>query len=808
VKIPLRWLREVVETDLDPAALKERLVQAGIEVASITPVVEGLRGAVVGQIERVERELEPRGPDHWLRVLRVATTGGAFSVLCGAPNAVAGMRSAFAPPGATLPGGRRIEKATIRGVTSEGMLCSERELGLGDDGAGILELPADAPLGEDLTRYLGLDDVVLEIEITPNRPDALSVLGLGREVSALTGARLRPPAVAVVERGPAIDAQASVVIEDADLCPRYDARVIRGLTVRPSPPWLAQRLRAAGLRPINNVVDVTNYVMWELGQPLHAFDLATIPGGRVVVRRARPGERITTLDGKERALPTETLAICDASRPIGIGGVMGGADTEVTASTSAVLLEAAYFHPPSIRRTARALGLHSDAAYRFERGTDIDGLRRALDRAAALMAELGGGEVSPGVIDVYPVPRPLRQIDLRMERVDRLIGASPPRAEAVAILRRLGFEVDDAGGALRVKVPHFRPDVVQEDDLVEEVVRVWGYDRIPLTLGGSPPQSVVRRPRGLALWQAVGRAFTGAGLAEVITYSFVDPDRLARLGLAGQGLPLDNPLARDRSVLRPVLVPGLLEVVATNATRQMPDVQIFEIGQVFAPHRPADDDRPAHEELWLGLALTGARAPRAWHTQASPVDVHDAKGLVTLALSAAGAPAFEIEPLAPGQGPAYLEVGRGARVLVDRQPVGWVGEVSLAAREAFDLSAPVFLAELSLSALAVRAPAVPRHQALARFPAVQRDLAMVVPAEVSAAEVESAIRALDVPWLTRVALFDVYTGAQVGAGRRSLGWGLTFQAPDRTLTDAEVNAAHTRVVEALARRFGGEVRGS
>ena len=530
MKISYRWLREYVDTDLPPAQLADRLTNAGVPVEGLTPVVEGLSGVVVGEIEAIERELGESRPGHHNRLCRVALPDRKLSVICGAPNAVPGLRTAVAPPGATLPGGRAITAATIRGTRSEGMLCSEKELGIGEDGAGILALPADAPLGADLITYLGLDDTIFEIEITPNRPDVLSIVGVAREVAALTGAPFRYPQVTVKEGEPDVAALAAVEIADPDLCPRYAARVITGLTVKPSPPWLAQRLRAVGLRPINNVVDVTNYVLWELGQPLHAFDRDRLTDGRVVVRRARPAERLTTLDGRERALTPDMLMICDAERPVAVGGVMGGADSEVRLETSTVLLESAHFNPGSIRRTSRALGLSSDASYRFERGTDIDGVIPALDRAAYLMADLGGGTVARGVIDVYPAPRPHPRIALRLERVERVIGAAPPRAEVVRILQALGFAVDDTAPALQVVVPSFRRDIVQEDDLVEEIVRIWGYDRIPLILAGGGELAPVTRPAGLRVTRVASRALVDAGLAECITYAFVDPARLKILG--------------------------------------------------------------------------------------------------------------------------------------------------------------------------------------------------------------------------------------------------------------------------------------
>src|SRR5713101_2102001 len=503
VKISYRWLLEFVETDLTPAQIADRLVNAGIDVASVSPLVEGLSGVVVGEIEAIERDLRVTAAGHHIRLCRVAAPGKTFSVICGAPNAAPGLRTAFAPPGATLPGGRAIKAAKIRGTVSEGLLCSEKELGIGDDEDGILELAADAPLGVALIQYLGLDDTILEIEITPNRPDALSIVGIAREVAALTRAPFRFPQITVREGETEAASLAAVEILDPDLCPRYAARVIGGLTVKPSPPWLAQRLRAVGLRPINNLVDVTNYVLWEMGQPLHAFDYDTIAEHRIVVRRARPGERLRTLDGQDRALSSEMLMICDPERAVAVGGVMGGGATEVTQATTTVLLESAYFNPGSVRRTSRALGLHTDAAYRFERGADIEGLREALDRAAQLMADLGGGTVAKGVVDVYPGPKPRPRIALRRSRIERLIGVCPSHEEVVRILQGLGFAVDDSGLAL---------------------------------------QPVVRPP-DLTLSRAVTSALTAAGLSQAVTYSFVDPARLEVMGCDAPGslIALQNP---------------------------------------------------------------------------------------------------------------------------------------------------------------------------------------------------------------------------------------------------------------------------
>jgi phenylalanyl-tRNA synthetase beta chain len=801
MKIPIRWLREFVDTDATPEQMAARLTMAGIEVAGLTPVVTGLVGVVVGEITAAA----PHAAGGPLTVCQVSTGRERFAVVCGAPNVRAGARAAFAPPGAVLPGGRRIEAATIKGAVSQGMLCSEAELGIGEDGSTILLVGGEVAAGADLVEHLGLDDVVLEVEVTPNRPDCLSVFGIAREVAALTRGRLRPPATTVAEHDPHADTLASVTIADPDLCRRFTARAITGVRVQPSPAWLAQRLRAVGLRPINNVVDITNYVMWELGHPLHAFDHARLIGHRIVVRRARSGERLVTLDGQTRALAEAMLVIADAERAVGVAGVMGGANTEVSAATGTVLLEAAWFNPGSIRRTARALGLATEASYRFERGADIDGIPDVQARAAALIAELAGGRVARGLLDVYPSPRPRPEVLLRLDRIRRVIGACPPKPVVGEILQGLGFPARERDGGFAVAVPSFRRDVSMEDDLVEEVARVWGYGEIPSTLP-SGTLTLTRRPRPVVAQDAVREALTAAGFHEAVNISLIDPASLSHLGMAPDDprvVALQNPLAADRSVLRPALLGGLLEALQTNVRRQNPDVRLFEVGRVFESQGAG---KLALEETRIAIALTGLRAPRAWFSGKARADVFDAKGAVEVVVEALGRGEVDVGSLEPTGAP-YLEEGRGTSVVVDGSPVGVLGELHPAVQRAFDLPAAVFYAELSLDRLEALPARPVVHRPLPRFPAVQRDLAVVLPSQVPAAEVGRAIRALSNPSLKRVTLFDVYTGEQVGAGRKSLAYSLLYQADDRTLTDAEVNAMHREVVERLREELGAEVRG-
>ena len=831
MKIPYAWVREFVDLRLTAAQAADRLVNAGIEVASVTPLTPDWKGVVVGEIEAIERELgESHG--HRLLLCRVSTGRERYTVVCGAPNTKVGVRAAFAPPGAVLPGGRRITTAKIHGAESQGMLCSERELGLGEEHeAGILLLDGARP-GDDLIAALGLDDHVLEVEITPNRPDCLSVVGIARELAALTGARFRPPTIALKKSREAARTLARVRIEAPDLCHRFTARVISGVTVGPSPGWLRARLRAIGLRPISNVVDATNYVLWELGQPLHAYDYETVADGTIVVRRARAGERFTTLDGQERALDASMLLIADPRRAIGLAGVMGGANTEVTDRTTRVLLESAWFAPASIRRTSRALGLRTDAAYRFERGADIEMLVTASARAAALIAELAGGTIARGIVDAYPRKRKPQHIRLRMSRVKRVLGVAPPLAQARKILAGLGLPVKARGAGLEVTVPSFRRDLSMEDDLVEEIIRVWGYDKLPSTLPDGAI-ALVTQPATLRQGQTVRRTLVGAGLAEVVTHSFSDPARAALFRRPSDPAPVEllNPLAQDASWLRSNPLEGVLGAVATNVRRQHPDVRIFELCKTYAraveadktgvsePARASADrtgvseparalvrppsteavltDPATKEPRWIAIALTGARGEPGWHGGNERADVYDAKGLAEHALEALGVRASTGDAGALG---GFEPDCHGTLVADGGAILGEFGEVAAALRENLGISAPVFAAVLALDAVGAVAPAPTRYQALPRFPAVERDLAFVVGGgqAPTAAQIESALREEAGPLLRRLVLFDVFPFPD---GRSSLAWRLLFQAEDRTLTDDEVNAIQERVVRRITETF-------
>jgi phenylalanyl-tRNA synthetase beta chain len=802
VKIPYNWVRELVDLELTAEQAADRLVNAGLEVPSVAAVAPDVRGVVVGEIEAIARELgESHG--HRLVLCRVSTGRDRFDVVCGAPNTRVGLRAAFAPPGATLPGGRSIGVAKIRDAESQGMLCSERELGLGDEHeAGVLTLDADAPLGADLIQHLGLDDRILEVEITPNRPDCLSVLGVARELAALTGGRLRPPRIALREGRESARSLARVRVEAPDLCPRYTVRVITGVRVGPSPAWMAARLRACGLRPISNVVDITNYVLWELGHPLHAFDGDRVADRTFVVRRAQAGERFTTLDGQDRKLDDSMLVIADPERAIGLAGVMGGANSEVGAATTRVFLESAYFAPGPIRRTSRALGLRTDAAYRFERGADIEGLVDAGARAAQLMAELAGGTAARGMNDVYRQRRKPVRVRLRLARVERVLGIAPTRPHARRILTGLGLGVRDRGRDLDVEIPSFRRDLAMEDDLAEEIIRIWGYDKIPSTLLSGATVEVARESERLRQEGVVRRALVGAGLVEAVAYSFSDAARVAALRGPGDAEPvaLLNPLSQDAALLRQHPLDGVLGVVATNLRRQQPNVRVFEVGRTY--EHAASGDTGTLEPRWAAIALVGARRDPGWQGDGGPVDVYDAKGYAEHVLATFGLPT---QTRLGGRLGGFEPDSHASLVTETGDVVAEVGEVAAAARERFGVDVPVFVAALPLDRLPWL-PVAPRYQPLPRFPSVQRDMAFSIgDPGMAVAAVQAAIGRAAGPLLRDVAVFDVF---RLPDGTRSVAWRLTFQADDRTLTDEEINTIHRRVADAVSREFGITLRGS
>jgi len=804
VRVSYKWLQEYVNLPVSPQELADRLTLAGIAVENVIETGQGVHGVVTGRIEAISRH-----PNADKLVVTTVNTGqDKVQIITAATNVREGDVIPVALEGALLASGLVIKKARLRGVESRGMMCSGQELGIDpktmppDQAHGIMTLPPGTPLGRDAREVLGLDDYILELDLTPNRGDCLSMIGVAREVAALFGEALRPPEPAFPELGESIEGQARVDIEDTDLCRRYAARLIRNVHPGRSPLWMQNRLRAAGIRPISNIVDVTNYVLLEMGQPLHAFDYNTLKNGHIIVRRAVEGEKMISLDGAERELTAEMLVIADPGGPVAVAGVMGGLATEVTEKTTAVLLESAFFHPVNIRRTARALGMRSESSLRFEKGIDIGGCVRAVDRAAQLIREMGAGDVVAGTIDNYPAPAEARTIVLRPERACHILGDHIPSGEAVAILKSLQFKVREDGEKLLVTVPTHRVDVGLEIDLIEELARMHGYDRLPVTLPHGPTTHGVKTPEQ-SFTARVRDAMVGAGLCEVVTYSFTSPRVLDLLGLPEDSplrdvVRLQNPLSEEHSVMRTVMLPGLLEILVRNSNRRVQDASIFEIGRVFYPRGAG---RQPEERPVLAAAAMGKTAG-VWNSPPVPVDFYTLKGVLESLFEQvrAGDVSFSA-----GEVPCY-HPGRTAVLEAGGRHLGVVGELHPDVQERLELPVRVVAFEIDLAELFAASGRSVQYKPLPRFPGVDRDIAVLVKMNLPAEEIRKSIQGAGGSLLRSVALFDVYTGEQVPGDRKSMAFALRFQAGDRTLTDAEVNERMEAIAGNLSKAFGAEIR--
>jgi phenylalanyl-tRNA synthetase beta chain len=802
MKISVNWLRRLVEVDWDAAEIARRLTLSGLEVEEVESRSTPLPGVVVARV--LEAWRHPNADK--LQLARVDTGTEQLTVVCGAPNCRPGLTVALATPGAVLPGDFVIKKAKIRGEESFGMLCSERELGLSAESDGILELESGLAPGMALTTALALEDTVLHTSPTANRGDMLSHLGVAREVAALAGVALRPPPTEI----PAVagDDAVSVEIADAERCARYVGRVVRGLRVGPSPLWVRRLLESVGVRAINNLVDVTNFVLMELGQPLHAFDLRDLRGPRIVVRRAVSGERMTTLDGIERTCIEDDLLICDAERPVALAGVMGGLDSEVKADTTDVFLESAWFLPTGVRATSRRLGLRSDSSQRFERGVDPLATRAAADRAVRLMIELSASGSSPRASSVVTdrvareVPRAL--VRYAPAQAERLLGVAIDAGTQRVALGRLGFEVDvpPADGPdprWSVRAPGWRPDVAESADLVEEVARFVGFDAIPTP----PARLTFATGEGLARDKRIRqlrRGLATRGFHQALNYPFLSTELLAPFG-GPPPLALQNPLSEDLRVLRTSMLPRLVANAAHNERHGQLDFGAFEIGRVFLPG-PAAGEMPTEIER-LGL-VWGGQTSGHWSGGRRPVDFFDLKGEVERVVRQCRPDvALTFEALSTT---VWLHPGVAATVRLDGRSIGVVGQLHPRLGRTLGLGGPLFVAELDLGPLVDTAPAVVRFADFQRLPAVRRDVALQLPKGTRAADVLNAVAGLGVQVIDNVEIFDVYEGESVGAGHFSLGLTITYRAPDRTLTDDEVSATQSALVGHLVERFGGVQR--
>lgn len=792
MKFSENWLRELVDVQADRTQLAHALTMAGLEVEELTPLGEGLDGVVVAEIVGAEKHPEADR----LQVCKVdAGQGAPLQIVCGAPNARVGIKVPLATVGATLPGGIAIKAAKLRGVESFGMLCSAKELGIDADASGLLELPVDAPVGKPLADYLGLPDASIELKLTPNRPDCLGLYGLAHDVAALFGSRVKTG-----EQAPApvtSQARRGIRLEAGKDAPRYLGRVVEGIdaTAR-TPLWLAERLRRAGLRPISAVVDVTNYVMLELGQPMHAFDNDKLEGD-VVVRHAHAGETLKLLDGSEATLDTGFVLIADEKKALAVAGVMGGFDSRVTDATRNIFFEAAHFAPAAIMGRARKLGLHTDASHRFERGVDPELPRRALERATELLLAIAGGQAGPVLVaeNLADLPKPA-PVTLRRARLRRVLGVDVADAEVARIFTALGMKVGPQADGWRITAPSSRFDIEREEDLVEEVARIFGYDNIP-TATPAGALALAAEPEARIGELALREQLAAQGYFEAVNLSFVANELLAQWGLAGQGVSLANPLSADLAVMRPSLLPGLVEALRHNRARQQERVRLFEVARVFA------EGNPPIETPSLAIAACGTARAEQWGEPSRALDFFDLKGDLDALLAWGGEPerwAVHADGL-----PGWLHPGRGARISRDGETAGYLGALHPQLAKALDLGPDVHVLELALEPLLARR--LPKAQPVARFPSVRRDIAVEVPEDVTWSRIGEVVRGTLGGVLKELRLFDRYSGKGVEAGRKSLAMGLILQDASRTLVDDDADRCVRQAIAALEQTCQAKLRG-
>lgn len=801
MKVTYNWLKEFVDFDLNPAELGDLLTMLGLEVEGVEQIGGGLDEVVVARV--VEKAQHPNADK--LSLCNVDNGREILQVVCGAQNFKQGDTVALAQVGAVLPGDFKIKRSKIRGEESCGMLCSEKELALADESAGIMILSPELQPGTPLFDALGLKDTIFEIGLTPNRADCLSVIGIAREIAAKLGTSLKTPAIVVLEGTEPVAAHVGVTIQDPAGCPRYVARYIGGCTIAPSPAWLVNRLQAVGVRSINNVVDITNLVMMELGHPLHAFDYRQVAGGRIVVRKAEEGERFTTLDGQERILAASDVVICDQERAVALAGIMGGLNSEIKDDTRNILLESAFFDPPTIRRTGKRLGLHTESSHRFERGADIDMAPLALDRAAALLAELAGGTVASGRVDAYPAPKQPVSISFRPQRCNEMIGIELLPERMTELFRNLAFSVaDNADGSLQVGIPSWRVDIEREIDLIEEICRLNGFDQVPATMPVAAVTSE-RPSRHQQMQRLVRDHFVAEGMNEIVTFSFIAPDGADKLGLAADdarraAISLCNPLAEEQSVMRTTLLPGLLETAARNMSFRSLDLRLFEMRRIYMPK--AGEQLP-HEPVWAAGLLSGARFAQSWCQQQDEADFFDTKAVLESLFEKLQLDAIRWSPEQPEP---YYHPGKACRILCNNTLIGTLGELHPAVQQRFELERPVYCFELDVEALVrlsgKRRAIVPPS----RYPDSVRDVALLAPLELAAEQLVSCIVGMRIKALEQVELFDLYQGENIPAGSKSIALRLRYRSTERTLTDDEVSALHQNVVDTLAKKLGVALR--
>jgi len=799
MKVPISWLKEYVEFDALPEDLAKRLTFSGTEVESIQTIGGDFNGVVVGEVRSISKH-----PDaDKLLVCKVSTGREEVTVVCGANNFSVGDKAPLALVGARLPNGMEIQERKVRGVLSRGMLCAEDELGLSDDHSGILLVPRDVPAGTPFSKVAGPPETVLNIEVTWNRPDCLSIIGIAREVAALFRTKLKLPAVEFPERGEPVEAMAEVDLQDTAGCPRYTARVLTDIKLKPSPSWMQKRLELCGVRPINNVVDITNYILLECGQPLHAFDYELLKDHKVIIRRGRPGEKMATLDGIERQGLENSVLIADPARPVALAGVMGGAGSEINEHTRNVLLESAYFYPPDIRRTSSRLGLTTESSYRFERGVDIGGVDWCSRRAAALMVEHADAVAAQGVIDVYPEKHPDRKIDCRFQRVRSLLGVEVGDDEIADIMKSLELHVGGLkGGRCVVSVPTFRPDLEIEADLIEEVARIHGLDRMPAVV---PQARVVVDADDVATRALIAcrSNLAGLGLMEIMNYSYLSEQLLDSVPVMDPAsrVVIPNPVSSDYAVMRNSMVPQMVDTLGRNLAHQVDSVALFEAGKVFLKEAGGR----IREENHLCIGLMG-KVGRAGLNRRPPVERDEIflwlKGIIEALVVSQHAGNVKFKSIAC----SVLEAGWSVSVTLEGQDCGVMGVIRPEIRRKWRMIEPVAVLEVNLDPLIkhVFAPIV--LKAIPVYPSVSRDVAMVVDEAVRHEDVLKIIKKAATKELTDIELFDIFCGERIGACKKSMAYSLVYRSPERTLTDEDANRYHEAIKEALRKELKAEIR--
>lgn len=800
MKVSLKWLKEYVDINIPAADLAHKLTMAGLEVEGMQVIGGVWENVVIAQI----LAMNPHPNADRLTLPTVDLGTEQVTVVCGAPNLKVGAKVPYARVGAQLIDAHTgqtavLKAARIRGVTSNGMLCSERELGISDSHTGIMILRDDAPLGTPLADYLG--DVIFDIAVTPNRPDCLSVIGIAREVAALTGQSLHIPEPTYPESDSSISGQVTIEIKAPDLCPRYSASLITGVTLGDSPDWMQHRLQASGMRPINNVVDITNYVMLEYGQPLHSFDFEKIRGKKIIVRRAAADEILQTLDGAERKLSPDMLVIADAERAVAVAGVMGGANSEVTGATTSILLEAASFNPASIHYTGRTLGLPSEACMRFERGISAGMTMPALKRATQLLVELCGGVAAKGVEEAYPGKVEREHMSLSVAEVKRVLGADFSIEQIAGTLGSLGFECHESQSrsALFVEVPYWRSDIRLKVDLIEEIARIYGYDKIPMTMPGQPLNKPAPAPI-IGLKRSVSQILTGLGFQEIISHSLTSFETLAKLSAVDKAIDptpisLTNPMSSDQHCLRTSLRPYLLAAISSNRRHEEGGIRLFELGKVYLPRAK---DLPEEREILCGV-LCGPPVEKSWHGEGRMPDFFEVKGIVESLLCRLGITA-SYEPSSDES----LSSNEQAGIIIDGTRVGVLGKLHPDVLTRFEIAEPVYLFEIDLPKLLPFVVGDKLYRQIPRFPAVVRDIALVLDSGVTHQRVDDIIESF--PLVEKVAIFDVYSGPPISVLQKSMAYRITFRSFEHTLTDSEVNAVQQQILDKLAKELGATLR--